>query len=80
MHYIDGETVLSNKGKTIIPMGMEIRKRRELMNVTKDKDVQYDKFFVTSPSRVKTDEEKQIFKKELIKLWMLEDVVDVLVV
>jgi len=78
LHFIDGEAALADKARSIIPMGMEIAKRRELMNVTREMDIKllHDKFFVTLPANVKTEEEKLAFTKEIMKIWMLENVVD----
>jgi hypothetical protein len=75
LHYVDGETVFSDKARSILPAGMEIEKRREMMNVTRKADKQHDKFFVALPSSVKTEAEKQDFKERFMKAWMLENVV-----
>ncbi|MFH1846292.1 MAG: PEP/pyruvate-binding domain-containing protein [Candidatus Omnitrophota bacterium] len=75
IHYADGRELL-NRTRTIVPLGLEIQKRRQKMKVSRSKDKFYDKIFVMAPERVVSDEDKAIFKQTLIKLWMLEGVLN----
>ena len=76
LHYVDGEAVFGDGAKAIVPAGIEIEKRRDLMSVNKESDRQHDKFMISLPASVVTEEEKAEFKRKIMELWMLDGVVD----
>ena len=74
LHYIDGEAILTEGAKALIPAGIEIARRRQMMGVDSKSDRQYDRIMITLPESVKTDEEKLEFKNMIMSLWMLDGV------
>ncbi|MFH1665655.1 MAG: hypothetical protein ABIA77_05875 [Candidatus Omnitrophota bacterium] len=75
IHYADGDEVLSQDRTAIVPVGLEIQKRRGSMNVTRDTDTKHDKFFVMAPENLTTPEGRQLFRSHIVDRWMLEGVV-----
>jgi hypothetical protein len=71
-HFADGQEIISRKGPDIVPVGLEIRERRNLQRVKKLHDMNLDKFYIVAPEGVRTDEEKEDFKTRLMDLWMLD--------
>ena len=69
IHFADGEKIF--KGTSIVPVGLEIERRRASQGVTRENDPNKDKFVIVLPE----GREEEEFKKEIMKLWMLEGVV-----
>jgi MoaA/NifB/PqqE/SkfB family radical SAM enzyme/uncharacterized protein with ATP-grasp and redox domains len=74
-HFADGQAVMDGKGAIVIPPGLEIRKRREMQGVDRMLDDNLDRFYIVAPENVKTDDEKDQFKRKLMETWMLDGVV-----
>ena len=76
VHYADGDVIMDEqRSKAIMPVGLEIQKRRQTMKVTRDNDTAHDKFYIMLPKDIKTPEAKRIFKDNLMSRWMLDGVV-----
>ncbi|MBD3426391.1 MAG: hypothetical protein GF409_04065 [Candidatus Omnitrophica bacterium] len=74
VHYADGQDILDG-GRTIVPPGLEIARRRRRMNVTVDNDRLQDSFMIMAPESIRTLEEKNLFRDRIIEMWMLEGVI-----
>ena len=74
--FIDGEDIVNNKGPMIIPPGIEIRRRRSEQGIINGEDIVHDKFFVVAPEKVGTEDQIRVFKEELMKLWLLDGLLD----
>lgn len=77
VHYADGNAVLDAAHGAVVPAGLEILRRREMMKVNRDTDRQHDRFMVMAPENVVTDAEKEEFRNKLMEMWMLEGVIDI---
>ena len=78
IHYVDGDVFLDkNRRHAIVPLGLEIERRRKEMSVRgRSGDRVRDKIFVFAPEGYTTKERKEEFKKMLMKLWLLDGVLD----
>lgn len=92
-HYADGRDIYSGK---VLPVGLEIEKRRRAQEVNRFTDVNKDILFIVAPEDWRreaedkwgpevgerdryveeyVDERMAKFKKELMKIWMLDGVI-----
>ncbi|MBD3296311.1 MAG: hypothetical protein GF392_02970 [Candidatus Omnitrophica bacterium] len=76
VHYEDGQRLTDKKAGTVLPVGLEIEKRRKRMDVSRRDDPLRDRIFVMAPSGTVTGSQKAVFKRELTRAWMLNGVVD----
>jgi hypothetical protein len=76
IHFAEGDALLAEGALSLVPAGLEITRRRQIMGVDKETDRQHDKFIIAAPIGIKTDEQKAIFKEKLMEAWMLNGVID----
>ncbi|MDD4012955.1 MAG: radical SAM protein [Candidatus Omnitrophica bacterium] len=75
-HYADGSQLESGRCPAIMPVGLEIEKRRHVQKVSRGTDMIMDVLFISVPRDDMTPEERLEFKETVMDMWMLEGVVD----
>ena len=76
IHYADGGALISGKGPEVVPVGLEVGRRRQLQGTDKEKDNNYDYLVVMAPEGVDSAEEIRDFRAHINEMWMLEGVID----
>ncbi|MBD3296150.1 MAG: HD domain-containing protein [Candidatus Omnitrophica bacterium] len=78
VHYADGDRIMEEReddARAIMLPGLEIQQRRDKQLVSGRLDRFHDRFYITAPSGIATEAGKNEFRRRVMDLWMLNDVV-----
>ena len=75
VHFADAAEFMDRKELLIVPPGVEIQSRRAVQDLDGKIDPYKDKFYIIAPYENMTDSDKNNFKKQLMDLWMLDEIV-----